>query len=122
MEIGNKYIAKKTVTNNDTAINHGSGGLEVFATPAMIALMETAAFQLLKESSKKHDSVGIEINVKHIKACRIGANVEAEAEIINIDGKKIFFHIIAKDEKGDIGSAEHIRYIIDPIKFMEKVD
>lgn len=120
METGQKHILRKTVTAADTAARYGSGALEVYATPAMIALMEGAAFNLLKECGL--DSVGIEINVRHTRACRPGAEVEAEAEVTAIDGKRIHFRITARDGKGEIGNCEHTRYIVDPVKFMERLD
>ncbi len=119
MEQGEKKIVKSVVGENDTALHHASGGLMVYATPAMIGLMESAAFNLLK--SHGHDSVGIEISARHTRACKPGAKVEAEAEITGIDGKRVSFRITARDEKGEIGNAEHVRYIIDPEKFMAKL-
>lgn len=119
METGEKNIVRKTVSETDTALHHQSGGLEVYATPAMVALMESAAFGLLKKEGL--DSVGIEINVKHTRACKKGTAVEAEAEITSIDGKRVHFSITARDDKGEIGTAEHTRYIIDPVKFMERL-
>ncbi len=119
MNIGDKHKESITVSDKDTAIAHGSGGLEVYATPAMVALMESAAYRLLK--AEDTDSVGIEMNVRHTRACKTGTLVNAEAEITSIDGKRVTFNIIASDDKGEIGSAVHVRYIIDPVRFMERL-
>ena len=122
MEKGKKLIIEKLVTDTDTATYYGSGLLEVFATPAMIALMEKSAHLLAKFSlPENQDTVGIEINVKHTRATPIGAKVYAEAELIDIDGKKLTFSVTAFDDQREIGKGTHVRYIINPTKFMDKI-
>jgi len=111
-----------TVTNKDTAIHHGSGKLEVFATPAMVAFMENTAVACIDPEMKTGtDSVGIQIDTKHNKATKLGAVVTCSAKLVKVDGKKLSFEIEASDEDGNIGSAFHVRYIIDPIKFMSRL-
>lgn len=109
-----------TVLDKDTAKSYKSGGLDVFATPAMIALMECAAFTLLKQEPVNVDSVGVEINVQHLRACLINTKVWAVATITSVNGKRISFDITAYDNKGEIGKGTHTRYIIDAEKFMLK--
>jgi len=113
---------KMTVSNKDTAIYHGSGKLEVFATPAMIAFMENTALACIdKDLEKGMDSVGIQIDAKHSKATKIGGVISCTAKLVKVDGKKLSFEIEASDEDGIIGTAQHIRYIIDPVKFMARL-
>lgn len=109
-----------TVQECDTAIAHKSGGLPVYATPAMIALMENAAFTLLKNEGL--DSVGTEMNVKHTRACLTGTQVHAVATVTNINGNWVNFSVAAFDDKGEIGNGLHTRYIIDAEKFMAKLN
>ena len=118
-EINDIYRADLTVTEKDTALALGSGGLEVFATPGMVALMENAAFTLLKNEGS--DSVGTEMNVKHTRACLVGAKVYATAKVTSVNGNWVYFEVAAFDEKGEIGSGIHTRYIIDAEKFMAKL-
>lgn len=118
-EINDIYRADLTVTEKDTALALGSGGLEVFATPGMVALMENAAFTLLKNEGS--DSVGTEMNVKHTRACLVGAKVYATAKVTSVNGNWVNFEVAAFDEKGEIGSGIHTRYIIDAEKFMAKL-
>ncbi len=120
MDVNDIYEVTITVQDNDTAIAHKSGGLPVYATPAMIALMENAAFTLLKNSDK--DSVGTEMNVKHTRACLVGSTVTAKASVTQINGNWVNFEVTAYDDKGEIGSGVHTRYIIDPVKFMSKLN
>ncbi len=111
-----------TVQPKDTAAVYGSGSLEVFATPAMVALMENTAVHCLKGHLEEgQDTVGIEINVKHIKATPVGDKVNCKAKVTEIEGRRIRFEIEAEDEKGQIGYAIHDRFIIDPVKFMAKL-
>lgn len=122
METGKKLIIEKLVTETDTAEYYGSGLLKVFATPAMIALMEKSAHLLAKFSlPSNQDTVGIEVNIKHTRATPLGAKVYAEAELIEIDNKKLTFSVVAFDEMGEIGRGTHMRYIINPAKFMDKI-
>ncbi|WP_372752390.1 thioesterase family protein [Labilibaculum sp.] len=111
-----------TVTDQDTAIHHGSGKLKVYATPAMVAFMENTAIACMEADLEKGmDSVGIQIDTKHSKATKVGEKVSCTAKISKVDGKKISFEIEASDEDGVIGSAKHMRYLIDPVKFMSRL-
>ena len=122
LETGITYKQAITVQPEDTAAGYGSVSLEVFATPAMVALMENTAVHCLKGHLEEgQDTVGIEINVKHIKATPVGDKVNCKAKVTEIEGRRIRFEIEAEDEKGQIGYAIHDRFIIDPVKFMAKL-
>lgn len=100
----------------------GSGGLEVFSTPSMIALMEnTAAGSLAPHLEEGQGSVGTAVNIKHIAATPLGMKVTCESEIIEIDRRRLVFSVKAYDEKGLIGEGTHERFIIDNEKFMNKL-
>ena len=118
--VNDTYKVAIIVQESDTAIVHKSGGLPVYATPAMIALMENAAFSLLKNEGK--DSVGTEMNVKHTRACLVGAEVYAVATVTGVNGNWVNFNVAAFDGKGEIGNGNHTRYVIDPVKFMSKLN
>ena len=110
------------VTEEDTAANYGSVLIEVFATPAMVGFMEgTSQLSVQPYLPEGYITLGIEINVKHLKATPVGMKVFCESKLINIDGKKLTFEIKAWDEKGNIGTALHHRYIVEAVKFMEKL-
>ncbi|MCI1721002.1 MAG: thioesterase family protein [Bacteroidales bacterium] len=122
IKIGMSRRSERVVTDKDTAAAYKTGGQEVFSTPAMIALMEESAFLLLKESPVGEDSVGTEMNIKHTRACGVGAKVYSIAKVEKIDGNKVVFSVSAGDEKGEIGCGTHTRYIIDPVRFMKKIN
>ncbi len=122
IETGKTYIQEITVTSQDTAAVYGSGKLEVFATPAMVALMENTAIRCLEGMLEPGtDTVGILIHTEHTKATAVGQKVTCEATITEVDGRRIRFEIKAKDGKGDIGHAVHDRFVINPEKFMSKL-
>lgn len=122
IKTGYSYTQNTTVEHKDTAAVYGSGKLEVFATPAMVGLMENTAIKCLEGMlDTDSDTVGVEINVKHTKATAIGKKVFCKATISDIDGRRIRFEIEAWDETGKIGQAIHDRFIINPEKFMSKL-
>lgn len=121
LNIGTQNRVDAVVGRENTAAAVGSGGLEVFATPAMIALMENAAFNLLKSAPYDEDSVGVLMNVAHTRACKIGAKVYAVATVTAVEGRKVTFEVKAYDEKGEIGGGVHERFTINPDKFMSKL-
>ena len=121
MEIGANYKVEITVTECDTAKAHGSGTLLVLATPKMIALMEEAAYKCLDTYLEKdQSSVGTYLDVKHLSATPVGMKAYAEAEIIEVDGRKAVFSVRAYDEKGLIGEGKHERFIVNSDKFVSK--
>jgi fluoroacetyl-CoA thioesterase len=110
------------VNEENTAAAYGSGSVQVFATPAMIALMENAAMKAVDRYLEAGQAtVGTSLDVKHIAATPLGMKVRAEAVLNTIEGKKLTFAIEAFDEKEKIGEGSHTRYIINVEKFMEKV-
>ncbi len=118
---GTSIIKHLKVTENETAITMGSGDLEVYATPAMIALMENAAKSIVSpELPAGFTTVGIEMNVKHIKSSPVGASIECKAILTKIDNKKLFFNVEASDDQGIIGKGTHIRYIVNSDDFMAR--
>jgi predicted thioesterase len=111
-----------TVTENVTARAMGSGSLNVFATPAMIALMEAAACAAIEAHlAENQSSVGVEILVRHVAATPLGMQVRARAEVIEVDGRKITFTVQAWDDRELIGEGTHHRVLIDMERFMNRL-
>lgn len=122
LEVGLSYKSEVLVSPSETALAVGSGSLEVFATPCMIALMENAAMKAVEDAvSNEETTVGIHIDAKHLSASPLGRRVHAVATLKEIEGKKLTFWIEAYDEKNKIGEASHARFIVDKAKFMERL-
>jgi fluoroacetyl-CoA thioesterase len=123
VQVGMKAEKSEQVTQDNTAIKYGSGGIAVYATPAMIGLMEgtclAAVDPFLPEGMA---TVGIDLNVKHLAATPVGMTVRATAVLTEISGKRLTFSVEAYDEKEKIGEGTHQRYIIDIAKFVEKTN
>lgn len=123
LEKGLKYTSSVVVDKANCASVVGSGGLDVFATPSMVALMENAAMNAVAPYLPDGSTtVGSEINVAHTKPTGIGATVSATAELLSVDGRKLVFKVIAHDETGPIGEGTHVRFIVDVERFLSKLN
>lgn len=122
MEKGLTYTSKESVSVENIAKTVGSGDLEVFATPAMTALMENAAMNAVAaELPEGSTTVGSMIETTHNRPSGIGETVSATATLEEIEGRKLTFSVVASDSKGIIGEGKHIRYIVDIERFMSKL-
>ena len=122
LQIGASHTAEKLVEERNTAAYMGSGIVQVFATPAMILLMELAARNAVQGYLPEGSTtVGTLVNIKHVAATPLGAKVSASAVLKEIDGRKLTFEIEATDEKGIIGKGVHERAIIDVERFMARL-
>ena len=123
LETGIKGTKEITVTNELTAKTFKSGELDVYATPAMIALMEETAYKsVASELETGCGTVGTLLNVKHVAATPVGMKVTCETELTKIDGRALTFLVKAFDECGLIGEGVHERFIINDEKFQAKAN
>lgn len=123
INVGNKGKAESIVTKENTAATMKSGSLEVFATPALVALMEEAACNALENDLEEGTTtVGIHMDVQHAAATPLGMKVSAIATVSEVDNRKITFQIEAQDDKDLIGKATHSRFIVKKDRFMEKTN
>ena len=122
LEIGLIGESQLVVAEKDTAKSYGSGLLEVFATPAMINMMENTAHKSVADFlSEGISTVGTQVNVAHIKATPMGMTVHCISKLIEIEGRKLTFQVEAYDEVAKIGEGTHTRFIVDIQKFMNKL-
>ena len=123
LNIGIENTVSAKVNKTNTALAMGSGGLEVFATPAVSALMEKAAFELVQPYLDEGiTTVGTMINIEHISASPIGADITAKAILISFEGRKFCFDISAYDNSGLIAQGKHERFSIKTDSFMKKAN
>lgn len=114
--------ASVIVMHTNTAKAAGSGSLDVFATPCMIALMEKAACMAIAPCLEGDStSVGIKMTTSHIAATKIGEEIVARATVTEVDGRRVVFSVEGKDGSKLIGKGTHERFIVNIEKFMSKL-
>lgn len=110
-----------TVEEVHTAAHWGSGGVDVFATPQLIGLMETAAVAALDHLLPPgYCSVGTRVDIKHLAATPVGDTITAAAEIVEVDGRRIVFQVEAHDSATKVGEGRHERFVVNLERFMAK--
>ncbi len=118
LETGIKGKQTITVNHAQTAAHYGSGALEVFATPAMIALLEETAWKSVQPFLDAGlGTVGTRVDVRHLAATPLGMQVTCESELVEIDRRRLVFKVDVFDESGKIGEGTHERFIIQNDKF-----
>ena len=122
LHTGMKGEAATLVVHENTAAAVGAGGVEVFGTPMMVALMENAAWGAVADDlDQGYVTVGTLVNVKHLGATPLGQHIRAKAELIEIDGRRLVFKVEAFDEQKQIGEGTHERYIVNLERFMQRL-
>lgn len=121
METGIKGCKKITVNAENTAKAMASGTLDVFATPAMIALIEaTASESVAPFLDEGLSTVGTHLDIAHSAASPVGIEVVCETELVEVDRRRLVFKAVVRDAVGEIGSGTHERFVVDNAKFMAK--
>lgn len=122
VDIGMEGKARFVTGQAHSAKEMGSGDLEVFSTPSLVALMEEACWtSIVSGLSEGESTVGVEMTVSHLAATPIGMEVWAESVVTAVDGKRIHFTVTAFDEAGEIGKGSHQRVVISAEKFMGRI-
>lgn len=123
METGLKFEIERLVNEEMTAIAMGSGTLRVLATPAMIAIIEEAAWRCVADVLDDGScTVGTLLNIEHLAPTPIGMKIKAEVELTKIDGRRLVFKVSVSDENGLIGKGLHERFIVASERFQQKAD
>ena len=115
--------AEMVVGTNDTAPRVGSGRVAVLATPTMINLIEEAALAAVEHLLPAgKQSLGTHIDISHVAAAPVGMMVKAEAELIEVNGRKLLFAVRARDEMDLIGEGRHERVIVTAASFQARIN
>lgn len=123
VETGIKGTRTIVVDSSNTAEAMGSGTLPVFATPAMIALIEATASQSVDPHLDEGTStVGTHLDISHSAASPVGMEVTCETELVEVDRRRLAFSVVVRDSVGEVGSGRHERFIVDNAKFMSKAE
>ena len=123
LETGIKGTRTVIVNEENTAKAMGSGTLDVFATPALIALMEETCWRsVANELEEGSGTVGTLLEIKHTAPTPVGMKVTCESTLTEVDGRRLVFEVIARDAKGVVGEGKHERFIIQNEKFQMKAN
>ena len=123
MQTGIKGRIELTVTKDKCAGALGSGELDVFATPAMIALIEETAWKSVAPYLQPEEgTVGTALVVRHLAATPIGLKVVCETELTLVDRRRLVFDAKVYDPFGLVGEGTHERFVIQYEKFMKKAN
>ncbi len=122
IETGIKGHKEQIVTPEMSAARVGSGLVDVFATPMLVALVEQTCYEsVLPHLDEGQGTVGTLVNVSHLSATPIGKRVWCDSELTEVDRRRLVFRVKAYDETGLIGEGTHERFVIDTAKFMDKL-
>jgi len=110
------------VRPQDTAIAIGSGEVNVLATPRLLSLMEEVSSKSVKEFLPEgYVSVGVEMNILHLKSSKVGEKITIHSTFSRQEGKKLYFNVVAINENNEIvGKGECNRVIVNKEKFENK--
>ena len=123
LEAGLKNRKEEIVTLEKSAGAVGSGLLEVYATPSMIALMEGCCHESVEPFLEEGcGTVGTSLDIRHVAATPLGMKVFCESELTQVKGRVLVFHVRAYDEKGLIGEGTHERCIVQNEKFLRRTN
>ena len=121
LQVGIKGSGTVTVTEALTARAMSSGELDVFATPAMVALIEQTAWRsVAPELEPGQGTVGTKLDIEHTAATPVGMAVRCETELAEIDRRRLVFRVRVSDEAGPVGEGTHERFIVDNERFLQK--
>jgi fluoroacetyl-CoA thioesterase len=120
--VGRTHIIERLVTPEVTADRYGNPGVAVFATPALIGLLEETAIGCIAPTlTEGQASVGTRVDVQHLAATPVGLKVTAHAELIEVDGRRLVFKVEARDERESIATGTHERFIVNSMqKFLAR--
>lgn len=123
IETGIKGHREQIVTPEMSAARVGSGLVDVFATPMLVALVEQTCYEsVLPQLEEGQGTVGTLVNVSHVSATPVGRRVWCESELVEVDRRRLVFKVKAYDDCGLIGEGTHERFIIDTAKFIDKLN
>jgi fluoroacetyl-CoA thioesterase len=115
--------AELTVAPEHTAPHVGSGKVPVLATPIVINLLEAAALAAVEHLLPEgHQSLGVQLDVRHFAATPVGMRVEAKAELIAVDGRMLKFRVSARDEREPISEGTHERVVVNVARFDRRME
>ena len=121
LEPGLQHTDTIEVTSTLTAVAHGSGDVEVLATPAVLALAEGACVSALADNLPEgQTSVGTHVELEHTRATPVGRTVIVDAELVGQDGRQLEFEVTVREDDQVVATVRHRRAVVDRQRFLEQ--
>lgn len=121
LHTGLSAVVELTVTDDDTALALRSGDVPVLATPRILALVEEASMLALDgQLDEGTSTVGMRVQLEHIAPTAIGGVVTAESTLEKVEGRRLVFHVSARDERGLVAAGKVTRVVVDVERFLDK--
>lgn len=115
--------SETVVCPENTALSMGSGALEVFATPALVALAEKTCWTSVQSALELgQGTVGTHLDLQHTAPTPLGMTVFCESVLTEVNGRSLTFSVRLWDDKGPVGEGTHRRVIIDNTRFQTKAN
>jgi fluoroacetyl-CoA thioesterase len=114
---------RKIRINSDQTTSFLWEGENVLSTPSLISEIEETCRLLLKEQfipDPNWDSVGTLVDIRHIAATPVGAEILLKSKVILVNGKRIMFEVEAFDNLERIAEGRHERFVINIPEFKDK--
>ena len=122
VEVGARATWQRVVDPDMTADRWGNTGVYVLATPTLVGLLEGTAVRAIQDQLEPGQStVGTHVDLRHLKATRVGDTLTLTAEVTAVDGRRVTFHVRAEDSGGLAGEGTHERVLVDLERFLERV-
>ncbi len=121
--IGARHSLEVLVTNDNAISFLSRDDARVLATPWLIMYLEMTSRDTVKPFLlASEDTLGTQVNVKHLAATPIGMKARFLAEVIALNGRRVEFRVEAWDDRDKIAEGTHERFIVDIAKFAQRLD
>lgn len=121
IEPGLRGEVTMVVGDADTAIALGSGDVAVLGTPRVVALVEQAAIEALRGAvTEGNTTVGMRVQLDHLRPTGVGIRVTADAVLERIEGRRLVFTVSVNDPRGLVAAGRVTRVLVDPERFLDK--
>jgi len=109
------------VKDASTARQVGSGSVDVLATPELVRLMEVAAVMALAEHlPPEYTSVGVSLDITHVAPTPVGLGVQVSATLVEVQGRRLRFEVVAYDDVEEVGRGSHERVLVEIEGFTDR--
>jgi fluoroacetyl-CoA thioesterase len=118
IELGLQGFCERVVSHEFTLAHFDSSWPAVFSTPAMIGMMEVASSLAVRPALPPGSiTVGVRIEVDHLKAVPVGATVSAFSKLVEINGRRLIFEAEARSGSELIGRGRIFHTIVEHSRF-----